>query len=295
MGISFLIREILKYNNFDFAHPLHHPNSTLCTDKKASQTGFYCSGVYRLASRLNHSCYPNAILTHIGDRIILRAARDIMGDEELTIAYLHPIGHYNPGRRKKGLKLHLSTCTCPICAHDRAISKEMWEQRAALRKDYDITRDNPADTIIPMLERIVADLERTYTEPAYKVPRIESWPKYLILCRYYAHLRHNVKTTQMLFEALRALGFLIEFSGPNHEPAGNSTTPTFKVFSWGIHVDQLLEIWVRLWTAFGKFELDSCCAEVERCARISWKIFGGLDHEFEEEVVSLVQKYIEED
>ncbi|KAL0385821.1 UNVERIFIED_CONTAM: Anaphase-promoting complex subunit [Sesamum radiatum] len=55
-------------------------------------------GLWILASFINHSCDPNVRRLHIGDHVVVHAARDVKAGEELTFAYFDVLSPLNNRR-----------------------------------------------------------------------------------------------------------------------------------------------------------------------------------------------------
>ena len=70
------------------------------------------------ASRINHSCIPNAHYSwnDIIRRLTVHAVKDIREGEEITISYCS--GFCNLKERRRKLKPYVFTCLCPACRED---------------------------------------------------------------------------------------------------------------------------------------------------------------------------------
>ncbi|KAJ9618726.1 SET domain-containing protein 5 [Taxawa tesnikishii (nom. ined.)] len=92
--------------------------------------------VFEQASRINHSCHPNAIhswnkLTYIQS---VHALRDIKAGEQIFIDYV-PDSMWDPDQRAKWLQYyHNFTCRCPSCAGPSAVQSRA--NRAEMQKLY---------------------------------------------------------------------------------------------------------------------------------------------------------------
>lgn len=74
-------------------------------------------GIWLEASRMNHSCLPNASWSWIGDMFVARANRDFAQDEEITVAYVPSA--YPPEKRKNILQAANGfECRCELCVAD---------------------------------------------------------------------------------------------------------------------------------------------------------------------------------
>ena len=71
-------------------------------------------GLYLKASKLNHSCNPNAAQSFSQARIIIRSARDIRCGEEVNISYID-VGQPTVVRRHELLCSYQFFCTCSKC------------------------------------------------------------------------------------------------------------------------------------------------------------------------------------
>jgi hypothetical protein len=111
--------------------------------KMESTRGEGTSGIFAIASRINHSCSPNANQTwnsRIGC-LTVHAIKDIPINEEITIPYVFPT--LDRSQRLSGLKGYGFVCTCPIC-DDFATSTPSGEvsrkrRQQIYRLDQDLT------------------------------------------------------------------------------------------------------------------------------------------------------------
>jgi SET domain-containing protein len=82
------------------------------------ESGWRSTGMWILASYINHSCNPNSVRCFIGDMIIIRAARDLPTGTELMISYVPPT-EAEPGAIHERLRRSWGfDCDCVICADD---------------------------------------------------------------------------------------------------------------------------------------------------------------------------------
>ncbi|KAI3467319.1 hypothetical protein Pfo_023982 [Paulownia fortunei] len=70
-------------------------------------------GLWILASFINHSCDPNVRRLHIGDYVVVHAARDVKAGEELTFAYFDVLSPLN--KRKEMAQNWGFACRCKRC------------------------------------------------------------------------------------------------------------------------------------------------------------------------------------
>jgi SET and MYND domain-containing protein len=72
------------------------------------------AGLYLMASTLNHSCCPNAVVVFEGPRLLLRSTKTIQSGEEVTISYVD-IACSTQSRLKELQDRYHFHCTCPMC------------------------------------------------------------------------------------------------------------------------------------------------------------------------------------
>ncbi|GAX81155.1 hypothetical protein CEUSTIGMA_g8588.t1 [Chlamydomonas eustigma] len=89
------------------------PASAVCRGEPVSPY----AGIWPELALANHSCLPNAMCILVGDRMVMRAVRDIVPDDEVTISYLAPAGLSGTGPlRRAELKASYGfKCTCIRC------------------------------------------------------------------------------------------------------------------------------------------------------------------------------------
>lgn len=72
-------------------------------------------GVYALASSINHSCRPNAVVSFKGRELTIRAIRQIQSGEEITISYTDQLKS-TWSRRLQLLRHYYFICHCERCS-----------------------------------------------------------------------------------------------------------------------------------------------------------------------------------
>jgi hypothetical protein len=93
-------------------------------------------GIYAIASRLNHSCVPNAHHSYnpVLKKITVYTVKDILPDEELCTTYLGGEGHYymRPQRLELLRSRYGFTCDCPACVDRTGTSDGRREAMASI-------------------------------------------------------------------------------------------------------------------------------------------------------------------
>lgn len=96
------------------------------------------SGIFPLASRLNHSCLPTAEPTFASSRLTVRALAPLDPSAEITISYLGPRLLLPAADRQAWLfKSFGFLCECDACTVDFAASDELRARSAALKQTID--------------------------------------------------------------------------------------------------------------------------------------------------------------
>lgn len=129
------------------------------------------SAVWIRASLFNHSCIANVKRSHIGDMMVVRAAKPIAKGEQLFISYLNSSVEYQ--HRRQFLENWAFECHCKRCLADARLTDEQHDLRVNLIEDatsflemvYDKHAVRPKD--IKKAEILLEQLRSTYNNPAY--------------------------------------------------------------------------------------------------------------------------------
>ena len=241
--------------------------------KKANEQ-FYSCGIWRLASYINHSCSGNARRSFIGDMMVIRAAKDLVPDTEITFPYTKP-----PNNDFEGTPVDLGhwgfKCVCIICEDIQKTRKTILLKRTGLLANLRIlftSQDpNPA-----RIEAMISELARTYSRPCSEVPRLALWSSYFNLAAAYARSCQPRLAVKFGLKALESLGYVIDGGTIPHA----SDTP-FNVKKWGFVSDDVVECWMILAGAYHDVA-PALEVQAQGYARISYKICVGEDETFEE-------------
>ncbi|XP_057777201.1 methyltransferase FGSG_00040 [Salvia miltiorrhiza] len=91
-------------------------------------------GLWILASFINHSCDPNVRRLHVGDHMVVHAARDVKAGEELTLAYFDVLA---PREKRREMADNWGfVCRCKRCLFEDSVcfKQEMREIEMAVGK-----------------------------------------------------------------------------------------------------------------------------------------------------------------
>ena len=150
----------------------------------------------------------------------------------------------------------------------------MLSKRTALLEDLNAALDTQMGANVAKAERILAALEKTYSEPARDVPRLALYHPYLLLIRIYHSQNQHNKVISTAWKLLTSLGFTIK------RPDPPSLSSPFEIEQWGLMEDCLIDMWVHLWTAYAQVAPD-LCGKAEEYARITYRICVGEDDTFD--------------
>jgi SET domain len=269
---SFLVERIISLNVFGC--PLSSLQTHIKPSKKEEHYHHSC-GIWLKASYINHSCHSNVRRSFIGDLMLVRATCDMPADTELKFCYQLP-GAKSYQETQRGLKTWAFECDCAICTDAKSTPNKTANRRKALVGDLLTVLQNPARLDAPKADRLAAAIEATYKSPASEVPRLALWEPYLLITRAYATASQPVGVVSTALKFLRSLSFVIKGADPPF-----SSPASFEVVRWGLMIDNVIEIWMHLWTAYAAIA-PQFCTKAEECARIAYRICVGWDETFEE-------------
>ena len=168
---STLVTHIVLWNCFDFPHSSCDYHWLLTYDPAEALKYPHSAGMWILASNLDHSCIPNTIRSCIGDMMIVRAGADLPGGTELTHAFTDSGMKYE--ERQKILHGYGVDCDCKLCHEQKNTSNKKIKQRAKIGQDI-LSRILADDlTQIETYDKLLDDIEATYTHPPFEEPRLE--------------------------------------------------------------------------------------------------------------------------
>jgi len=213
-------------------------------ERKGQSQRFHTSGVWLLASKINHSCHNNCMRSFIGDFQIVRATHDLPAGSELGFRYLDNDGLVDHDQLTSTWGF---TCTCDICEERTSLSKSKRNLRKNLLEDLArLITERSIDT--KRLDSLIETIGKTYGDPATKVPRLELANLCFKISGALSHtsdLDTPLKVLLFTIKALQSFGFIIDVKNSSNDE--QSFNP-FIISRWGI-------VNVRV------FEALSCLAE----------------------------------
>ncbi|XRM38799.1 hypothetical protein ABZX51_002195 [Aspergillus tubingensis] len=285
---TYLAERVMSLNGFGCpvtsrtAHicRINADNGDLDTDNER----FDSSGIWRLASYVNHCCYPNTYRAFIGDMMVLRATQDLPANTELKFFYRTPV---DDGTAENVYQQYWGfECDCAIC-HD---VRETGEAGLAKRRELMAASDSSMNYIanaykssfslqeqtaaITMTEAAIAMIEQTYRRSPLEVPRLGTCKTGLFLAEVHATHGRWRKAIGYAIRTLESLGYVIEGWQTPYKKGRQ-----LRVTQWGLAMDVLVRCWMILCCTYGEVAPE-LADHAEYYARMTYKICIGEDETF---------------
>ncbi|KAF9740546.1 hypothetical protein PMIN06_001607 [Paraphaeosphaeria minitans] len=268
---TFLVERIMSLNVFGCPLSSLNTRSDMRSSKPEEPTAYHSCGIWTQASYINHSCTSNARRSFIGDMMIVRATQDLEADTEVSFWYKQPTGEHSEDPREV-YKHWGFICTCAICQDAGTTTKAVIQERRKTLEKLKRACDSSNGIQVSQFERLLKDLDHTYTEPASKVPRLLVFDAQFLLARVYMGENNMIKGLECIRKMLSALGFIVE---------GFDASPTScRVVKWGLMVDYLVEAFLHARTAFQTIGDKESSKRAEEYAKCAYKVVVGEDSSF---------------
>jgi hypothetical protein len=229
---------------------------------------FNTTGIWILSSYINHSCDSTCRRAFIGDMLIIRAARDLPANTELTFSY---ITLEEPAEMNKNLFTGWGfRCDCEMCVDDRETSPTVKVQRRKLIKSF-----HASSTSIKRKEEIINQLDKTYRQPSSQVPRVQMWDLRLSLVKEFAKRAESNKVIEHVLAAFQGVGFVIEGAGVTE-----LASEKISVRKWGVPHDGATSAWLTLRNVYKQLGKEELAKQAMEFARITWMLLVGEDTTF---------------
>lgn len=211
---SFQVQSIIECNCFgcEDSKAVHH-------SKHDTPSGSV--GIWVTASYINHDCIGNARRSFIGDMMIVRAVRDVVRDEEITMPYISygasPSEHRKRLQRTWGFK-----CECLLCLAESGVAQPQRRDRQKLTEligKFLVTRQqsetyHPDKATIRRAEELFTKLEGSYDKSVFgDLPRLGLVELNLWLCQAYAAPATAPQLLKAAIQLLRNAGFHVTSAG----------------------------------------------------------------------------------
>lgn len=242
------------------------------------------SGIWIMASYVNHSCVQNCHRSFIGDMLIIRATRDIPADTELFFSYSPGEDLTSYTETQKTLKHWGFECDCALCLAKKATSGDTLKRRNELFSQLKYIMQpsiDPRSIDTMRALAVLKKIESTYVTPvrmapsavnsdsidvpsAQIAPRLELWAPYFSLGGHLLNKGKKAEAVRVTVKGLEALGFVITATPPPDDGGGkskkkkasNNTSDSdsdagqLVVESWGVVVHYVVPAFLTLSRAY---------------------------------------------
>lgn len=228
------------------------------------------TGIWLLASRINHSCVGNCRRTFIGDMQIVRATRDIPAGTELQFTYRPAKAMESYEEVQEGLKHWGFLCECKLCRERKTTPRTILKERAALRKLFGKAITGPGPTKITKSSAILEKMEKTYSTTNSSPIRMELWDPYLAVGGHLLAAHRSAEAVKMIVKGFEAMGYSISIQIPTKKQRESR----LEVERWGIVNELIPWVFVRLFEACSAVAPE-LCGHAKHYAEISYTMVVG--------------------
>ncbi|KAL4940009.1 hypothetical protein BDV06DRAFT_230691 [Aspergillus oleicola] len=273
---TFFIECIMSLNSFGCPRSTRASHLDAMTNNSNADTNevLNSSGIWCLASYINHSCDSNAYRSFIGDIMIVRASRDLPANTEITFAYCSPFDE-----SKTDPQMFIQSwgfeCSCVICLDARnthkAHSIKRDNVRGGLLRVFKISQPN-----ISKIMSMLSALEETYCSPASEVPRLKVWDVCFALCRLCVCRNKPEDAIAAGLQGFESLGYIFEEGQLPY-----NVRQQLIIKKWGLMEATLIGCWMNLSKAYRSLR-STLSDAAERYARSTYRICIGEDETFDD-------------
>ena len=224
--------------------------------------------------------------------MVVRAARDILKDEELTFSYFPATLEYSERQKHSG-DYWDGGCGCAFCSAEAGTPKLQIEQREKLMEEIHsifaaFEASAPDKELTERLYKTITDrinaVNNTYTAIPSRQPRVQLLPSLQGLLYLSRDQSRPADTISSAVQILTALGFKYD-------------TTKARIESWGLMSSYVVEALAFLWEAYGESEEveSELCGRAEENAKLAYEICIGEQESFEEILGEYRPEFQEED
>ncbi|KAK8116882.1 uncharacterized protein PG998_005163 [Apiospora kogelbergensis] len=231
---SFLVTKTILANSFGAPRTSRDSFRSLVLDfanEEKAVASHQTTGVWIMASYLNHSCVGNCCRSFIGDMQIIRATRDMPANTELMFPYQAEKRLVSYDETQKKLQNWGFRCECALCLEKKATTEGTLKKRKGLIGKLKFIMGRSQDPYEIDTKRALAALDefeatyatpvRTYpsaaTDPTGSVdlstaqitPRLDLWDAYIGLGGVLLNTDKNAEAVRVTVKGLEALGFVV--------------------------------------------------------------------------------------
>lgn len=234
---------------------------------------------------MNHECIGNAQVAFIGDMIIVRAAKPLSANTEITFPYIATKKHYEQ-RQACHEKSWQFKCSCGLCQAEagenparvrlrKMVLGDISEALENLRRFDHVVNSSALDAVQDLLDA----MRHTYQNPASVQPRIDMSAPLLALTGSYGLLGNSAKVVEGCMNLLEALGYVLEVSDTS-----------FAVTEWGAVTQDVFEAMCLMWDASHHVAKREFVDAVEEALKVLYVIVIGEGESFEERIGASVRR-----
>ncbi|KAL0929523.1 uncharacterized protein CTRU02_215422 [Colletotrichum truncatum] len=242
------------------------------------ESEFATTGLWLLASRINHSCIGNCRRSFIGDMQIIRATRDLEAGTELLFAYRAPQHLESYADVQKGLSSWGFMCNCELCLSRKETTDKTLAHRKALTKQLSKVLNSHQGTVIPAVKRILLQMENTHSPGVPEDIRLDLWDPYFALGAVLLSGGKPAECIQMIVKGMETLGFGITTTA-NGKMA-------FQVTRWGYLTDMTPWAFLHIYRAYERLAPELCVA-AKQYAGMAYSILVGEEETLGDEFPQL--------
>ncbi|PNP81143.1 hypothetical protein FNYG_05610 [Fusarium nygamai] len=252
---SFMIERIIHYNAVNTPKTTRNDFETRVFSKKGSSLEidnmdykYSTSGIWLLASRINHSCVSNCRRAFIGDMQIIRATQDMSAGTELLLSYRTPITFESYEEVQKRLSTWGFKCACDICKSRSKENKATMEKRRKIYEEaLDLLKTQVLQFNFAKARTLLKQLENTYKGKSANKVRLELAEICFAMGDRYTESVMPADFVKMSVKSLESLGFVIVAYVPGQKPDDYR----FEVKKLGISTNYVVYLFLNLAHMYG--------------------------------------------
>ncbi|SCO08278.1 unnamed protein product [Fusarium fujikuroi] len=235
---SFMVEKIIHYNavnaprttSDDFETRVFHKSGDTLEIENIN-TKFLTSGIWLLASRINHSCVSNCRRSFIGDMQIIRATQDMSAGTELLLSYRAPCSFESYEEVQHHLSRWGFKCACDLCKSRSKEDKKVLEKRSNIYGEaLDLLKTEVLQFNFDRTRTLLKKMENTYKGKSSNKVRLELSELCFGMCDRYTESVMPVDFVKTTMKSLESLGFVIVAYIPGQKP----DDIRFQVKKWGM-------------------------------------------------------------
>lgn len=221
---------------------------------EALTTKFKTSGLWLLASRINHSCIDNCCRSFIGDIMIIRATQDMPADTELFHCYSYPVPGEPYENTQKRLKHWGFTCDCELCTIRKVARGPDLARRMEQLKIIHGMVEGLKEAGIPGVRRCMKNLEKTYQKKEVEGIRLELLEPCLALGASLLQAGRRRESVKIILKGLHAVGYKIIA----YLPGDKAENQRLEVQKWGFVDNCIPWVFYNLFQVYRGVAPDLC-------------------------------------